>query len=178
MVPLKQRLGKLKNWKETYIFFFYLTDKLNFAATAEPLQTNNCTSSNVILIFDEIYLQKCEEYFGGESFGTDETGNWHKGMTTFMNIGLTKNAPCVIHTVPENKNEAEWLLDELIMCSKCLLLKRFSFKACVCDNHPIISPPTENFSLDTEKMQMVAKCTFKISQYIYSLTLYTLSRTS
>ena len=121
---------------ETNIFFFYLTGKLNVAATAELLRRNNCISSDVILIFDEVYLQKCEEYFGGESYGTDETGKLHKGMTTFMIVGLTKNVPYVIHAVPENKIEAGWLMDELIKCIKVLHLKGFSVKACVCDNHP------------------------------------------
>ena len=37
-------------------------------------------STEVILIFDEIYLQKCEEYFGGRTFGVDERGEIFKGM--------------------------------------------------------------------------------------------------
>ena len=105
---------------ETNIFAIYFKGKLNVAATAERLRRNNCISSNVILIFDEVYLQKCEEYFGGESFGTDETGKLHKGMITFMIVGLTKNVPYVIHAVPENKIEAGWLMDEIIKCIKCL----------------------------------------------------------
>ena len=77
--------------KETNIYiFFYFTGKLNIYAASELLRTSNCISSDVILLFDEIYLQKCEEYFGGESFGTDEIGNLHKGMTTFTIIGLTR----------------------------------------------------------------------------------------
>ena len=110
--------------KKTIIYIlFYFTDKLNVTATAELLRTNDCMSSDVILLFDEVRLQKCEEYFGGESLGTDETGNLYKGMTTFMIIGRTKNVPYVVHAVPENKIEAGWLMDELIKCIKCLHLK-------------------------------------------------------
>ena len=57
-------------------------------------------------------------------------------MTTFMIIGPTKNVPYVIHAVPENKIEDGWFMDELIKSIKCLHLKRFNVKACVCDNHP------------------------------------------
>ena len=32
------------------------------------------------MIFDEIYLQKCEEFFGGETLGVDERGEIFKGM--------------------------------------------------------------------------------------------------
>ena len=35
------------------------------------------------MIFDEIYLQKCEEYFGGEAFGVDERGEIFKGMLLY-----------------------------------------------------------------------------------------------
>ena len=39
-------------------------------------------STEVIVIFDEIYLQKCEKYFGGETFGVDEIGEIFKGMVS------------------------------------------------------------------------------------------------
>ena len=107
-----------------YIFFLlYYTDKLKTAATAEVLRNNDCISSDINLLLDEIYLQKCEEYFGGELFATDETGNLHKCMTTFMIIDLTKNVPYVIHAFPENNIEACWLMDDLIKFMNSLHLK-------------------------------------------------------
>ena len=45
-------------------------------------------------------FQKCEEYAGGVSFGTDEAGNLYKGMITFMIVGLNKRIPFVLHAAP------------------------------------------------------------------------------
>ena len=108
-----------------------LTGKINVSATAEQLRLNDCISSDVVLLFDEVYLQKCEEYFAGESFGTDEAGNLHKGMMTFMIVGLTKSVPYVINAVPENNLNADWLADEILKCIQCLHSKGFKVRACV-----------------------------------------------
>ena len=51
-----------------YIYIFYFTGKLIVATNVELLQTNSCLSSNVTLLFVEVYLQKCEEYFGEQIF--------------------------------------------------------------------------------------------------------------
>ena len=40
--------------------------KIDALATAKALRDNGCLSKDVILIFDEMYLQKCEEFGGGE----------------------------------------------------------------------------------------------------------------
>ena len=112
-----------------------LTGKINVSATAEQLRLNDCISSDVVLLFDEVYLQKCEEYFAGELFGTDEAGNLHKGMMTFMIVGLTKSVPYVINAVPENNLNADWLADEILKCIQCLHSKGFQVRACVSDNH-------------------------------------------
>ena len=113
-----------------------MTGKINVFATAEQLRLNDCISSDVVLLFDEVYLQKCEEYFAGESFGTDEAGNLHKGMMTFMIVGLTKSVPYVLNAVPENNLNADWLADEILKCILCLHSKGFKVRACVCsDNH-------------------------------------------
>ena len=54
--------------------------KIDSFASLKALQDNNCISEVVILIFDEIYLQMCEQYSGGESIGTDDKGGNYKGM--------------------------------------------------------------------------------------------------
>ena len=33
---------------------------------------------DICLLFDEMYLQKCEEYFGGEQIGSYENGELYK----------------------------------------------------------------------------------------------------
>ena len=112
-----------------------LAGKIDVAATSELLRVNGCISSDVVLLFDEIYLQKSEEYFGGKSYGADEYGNLYKGMVAFMIIGVTKSIPYVIHAVPENKIDARWLMEEILKCIHCLQSKGFKVRACVSDNH-------------------------------------------
>ena len=46
----------------------------------KALRESGTISTEAIVIFDEIYLQKCEEYFGGETFDVDERGEIFKGM--------------------------------------------------------------------------------------------------
>lgn len=113
----------------------FFTGKINVSATAELLRVNNCISADVVLLFDEIYLQKCKEYFAGESFGSDDAGNLHKGMMMFMIVGLTNNVPYVLHAVPENNIRADWLKEEILKCIQCLQSKGFKVRACVSDNH-------------------------------------------
>ena len=74
--------------------------------------------------------------------------------------------------------KAGWLMDELNKCVKCLHLKGFNIKPASVTLIPLMSPPTENFLLYMEKIKMVPEFILKTSQYIYSMTVYTLSRTS
>ena len=53
--------------------------------------------------FDEINLQKCEEYFGGETFGVDERVEIFKGMFSFMLVGLKSNTHFIINCVTERE---------------------------------------------------------------------------
>lgn len=105
-------------------------------ATATLLRNKNSISSDVVLMFDELYLQKCEEYVGGQTFGADEDGNLYKGMMTFMIVGICKNVPHVLHMAPENRIDASWLMEEILRCIQCLQSTGFNVRACVCDNHP------------------------------------------
>ena len=47
-------------------------------------------------MFDEMFLQKCEEYFAGDVFGADEEGELFKGIVCFMIVGLKNNVPYVV----------------------------------------------------------------------------------
>ena len=60
----------------------------------------------MILFFYEIYLQKCEEYSGGESIGTDDKGSAYKGMVCFMVVGLKNNVSDVTKVC--SRERAEW----------------------------------------------------------------------
>ena len=48
------------------------------------------------MIFDEMYLQKRQEYFGGEMIGGDDEGELYKGIICFMVVGLKESIPYVI----------------------------------------------------------------------------------
>ena len=41
-----------------------------------------------MMMFDEMYLQKCEEYCSGEIFGADENNDLYKGLLSFMIVEL------------------------------------------------------------------------------------------
>lgn len=92
-------------------------------------------SEDVILLFDEIYLQKCEEYVGGESIGANEEGGLYKGMVCFMIVGLKSNVPYVIHCAPENYINGEWLYNEIVKCINILQQIGFKVRGISCDNH-------------------------------------------
>ena len=41
-------------------------------------------SKDVIMMVDEMYLQKCFQYIGGDYLGSDDEGNLFKGIVVFM----------------------------------------------------------------------------------------------
>ena len=88
--------------------------KIDPVTSLKVLKENGSISEDVILLFDEMYLQKCEEYVGGKTVGTDEDGELYKGVVCFMIIGLKSNIPYIISTVPEKEIRGEWLKDELL----------------------------------------------------------------
>ena len=69
----------------------------------------------ICLLFDEMYLQKCEEYFGGEQIGSDDNGELYKGTIYFMIAGL-KESTHVIKSSPQITLNATWFRDELFEC--------------------------------------------------------------
>lgn len=109
--------------------------KIDVMASAEALKNNKSISDDVILMFDEVYLQKCEEYVSGETFGADENGELYKGMVCFMIVGLKSNIPYIIKTVPEKEIRGEWLKDEIIHSLTILQEKAFNVRGIICDNH-------------------------------------------
>ena len=82
-------------------------------------------------MFDEIYLQKCEKYEGGETTGADFSGNLYKGLVCFMIVGLKSNVPFVIMLSPEKEISGEWVL----RCLMKLKESGFNVRGIVCDNH-------------------------------------------
>ena len=102
---------------------------------ASALLLNGSISTDIVLLFDEMYLQKCEEYVGGESYGADKEGNLYKGVVCFMIVGLKENVPYVIKSLPETKISGELLQGEIINCIRSLQGINFKMREVVSDNH-------------------------------------------
>ena len=56
--------------------------------SAKLLLEKKKISKVVVQMIDEMYLQKSQEYCGGELIGCDEDGNLFKGLLGFIIVGL------------------------------------------------------------------------------------------
>ena len=70
-------------------------------------------SGDICLLFDEMDLQKCEEYFGGEQIDSYENGELYKGIVYslvlgFMIVGLKESIPCD-QVISRNNNYRNYL---------------------------------------------------------------------
>ena len=84
---------------------------------------------------DEMYLQKCAQFDGGEYIGADVEGNLYKGVVALMIQGLKKSISFVIKALPETKITGEWLAQHISECISCLSKVGFNVCAVVTDNH-------------------------------------------
>ena len=109
--------------------------KIDAVKSAKCLLENGNISEDVILIFDEMFLQKSEEFAGGESIGADKNGELYNGVLCFMIVGLQSNVPFVIKALPEKQINGEWLREELLKCLSVLQENGFNVRGIVCDNH-------------------------------------------
>ena len=82
---------------------------------AKLLLENSSISKDilVLVLFDEMYLQKCAEYRGGECFGSNIDNELYNSIVCFMIIGLKENMPCVVKAAPVTFIKSELLKDEL-----------------------------------------------------------------
>ena len=92
-------------------------------------------SEDVCLLFNGMYLQKCEEYFGGDLIGCGEDGNVYKGLVCLMIIALKESVPYVIKSLPQAKISADWLKNEVSECLDVLIKCSFNTRAIICDNY-------------------------------------------
>ena len=79
--PCLSLLSKISKWK---------IDAIKYA---QALKKDGKLSEGICFLFDEMYLQKCEEYFGGGLIGSNENGEWYKGIVCFMIVGLKESIP-------------------------------------------------------------------------------------
>jgi len=109
--------------------------KINVLKAAKLLKDSGSISEDVMLLFDEIHLQKCEEFVGGDVVGADNNGILYKGAVCFMIVGLKSNIPYVVKTCPEKEIHNEWLKEEILECLTVLQGNNFNVRGVVCDDH-------------------------------------------
>ncbi|XP_065639339.1 uncharacterized protein LOC136072179 [Hydra vulgaris] len=107
----------------------------------EPLKSIKCllnqdkNDKDVVLLMDEIYLQKKAQYQGGRMIGVDNKGILYKGVMTFMIATLKKKINFVIKAIPEVKIEGKWLADHVDECITSLQENGFHVRGVISDNH-------------------------------------------
>ena len=102
---------------------------------AKLLLDKELISKDVVLMVDEMYLQKSADYHSGDLVGCDESGVLYKGIVGFMIVGLKKSIPYIIKSIPEVKIEGEWLKDEILKAIETLHSIGFKVRCVVADNH-------------------------------------------
>ena len=86
---------------------------------------------DIVLLLDEMYLQKSVQYHSGKLVGSDEEGNLYKGILTFLIVGLRKNIPFVVKAVPECKLEAKFITMHIETTLKLLAEIGFRVRAVI-----------------------------------------------
>ena len=56
-------------------------EKIDAIKCVQALKKDRKISEDICLLFDEMYLQKCGEYFGGELISSDENGEFIKELS-------------------------------------------------------------------------------------------------
>ena len=111
------------------------SSSVDAVTAAKLLRKKNAISEDVVLMADEMYLQKKAQYGGGDYVGADEDGNLYKGIMVFMICGLKKTIPIVVKASPETKLNGTWIAEKLEECVATLAAKGFRVRAIVTDNH-------------------------------------------
>ena len=92
-------------------------------------------SRDVVLMFDEMYLQKSTQFHGGTYEGADEDGNPYKGIVVFMIVGLKQSISYVIKACPEITINGKWIAEETKKAISQLSKAGFNVRGVVADNH-------------------------------------------
>ena len=82
-----------------------------------------------------MYLQKCEEYCGGEIIGANKTNELYKGLLSFIIVELKENVPNIIKSVTERNIDGEWIKERILDSLKTLKNCVIRVRAIVSENH-------------------------------------------
>ena len=102
---------------------------------AKMLKDKGAISKAIILMVDEMHLQKCIQYAGGQYIGADSNENFYKGIVVFMIQGLKESVSIVVQASPEVTLTGQWLADEISDCITSLGQVGFKVRGIVADNH-------------------------------------------
>ena len=84
----------LEDFPVPSLFFTQISKgKIDAIKHAQALKKDGKMSEDICHLFAEMYLQKYEEYYGGEHIGSDESGELYKGIVCFMKVGLKESIP-------------------------------------------------------------------------------------
>ena len=109
--------------------------QLDAVKCVKSLKLQGVISEDVVLMFDKIYLQKCEEYCGGEIIAANENNELYKGSLSFMIVGLKVNVPYTIKSVPEWNTDGKWIKKQILDSLKTLKNCGFRIRAIASDSH-------------------------------------------
>ena len=104
---------------------------------AKMLFGQGLISEDIILMTDEMYLQKGTQFQGGEYIGANADGEMYKGIVVFMINGLQSTVPMVIRASPEVSLQGDWLAKNLLAVLQDLLHAGFRVRGLVADNHSV-----------------------------------------
>ena len=109
--------------------------KVDALKAAVLLKEKNAICQDVILMADEMYLQKKAVYSSGEYIGVDDSGNPFKGIVVFMICGLKASIPIVVKACPEISLNGKWIANHIVECISSLSKAGFRIRGIVTDNH-------------------------------------------
>jgi hypothetical protein len=91
--------------------------------------------NDIVLLLDEMHLQKEESYQGGATIGRDEDGKLYGGILNFMIVGIRKNIPFVVRAVPEITVNGGLVKKQIDAVLTDLHDTGFNVRTVICDNH-------------------------------------------
>ena len=102
---------------------------------AKVLLEKRKIGTDVVLLLDEVYLQKDSQYQDGKLVGTGNEGSLYKSAMTFMINSLKKSIPFFIKVIPEIKIEGKWLSEHNDKCITSLNNVGLNVCAIISDYH-------------------------------------------
>ena len=98
------------------------------------LQEKSEFSTDLILMEDEMYLQKAAQYQARAYDGANEEGNLYKGIVAFMVVGLKQSIPYVVQAISEVTFNGQWLCDKIASNIENPVNAGFRVRGFVADN--------------------------------------------